>query len=211
MRRPDPKPHLSPDHAAVPNADFEFVFERITEGLPIPVNTDSGNHARTAATIIFYCNRVATEGGSVRSVRAIFEEGAPIFEASKIRSQSHVQIAVRDLTAILEIDLVKLVDPSPRFHGIIARRRGERAAVDADCFRFGGRAPNRRASTGPVAVVGARVDTILTYIGALGGLLADLGYDMYAVSCAGSAERRRRQPRTRRSTDFHRVHPHGAR
>lgn len=85
---------------------------------------------------------------------------------------------------------MKLQDPIAPFVGIIARRRRERAAVDADCFRFGGRAPNRRASTGPVAVVGAsgwalgsdRVDTTLAYIGALGGLLADLGYDVYAVS-----------------------------
>lgn len=85
---------------------------------------------------------------------------------------------------------MKLQDPTAPFADIIARRRRERAAVDADCFRFGGRAPNRRASTGPVAVVGAsgwalgsdRVDTTLAYIGALGGLLADLGYDVYAVS-----------------------------
>ena len=37
-------------------------------------------------------------------MRAIFEEGEPIFEASKIRSRSHVQVAVRDLTAIVEIE-----------------------------------------------------------------------------------------------------------
>ena len=69
-----------------------------------PVNTESGNHARDAATINWYCDRSAEAGHTVRSVRAIFEEGEPIFEASKIRSQSHVQIAVRDLTAILEIE-----------------------------------------------------------------------------------------------------------
>jgi hypothetical protein len=90
----------------VADADFEFAFECITSGVPIPVNTDHGNHARDAATINFYCDRVAADGGLVRSVRAIFEEGEPIFEASKIRSQSHVQIAVRDLTAILQIEEV---------------------------------------------------------------------------------------------------------
>lgn len=47
-------------------------------------------------------------GRVVRSVRAIFEEGEPIFEASKIRSKSHVQVAVRDLTAILEIEEASL-------------------------------------------------------------------------------------------------------
>ena len=90
----------------VADADFEFAFECVTTGMPIPVNTDRGNHARDAAVINFFCDRVAADGGLIRSVRAIFEEGEPIFEASKIRSQSHVQIAVRDLTAILEIEEV---------------------------------------------------------------------------------------------------------
>ena len=92
--------------ARLHDADFEFALECIASGVAIPVNTDRGNHARDAATINFYCDRVAAGGGLIRSVRAIFEEGDPIFEASKIRSQSHVQIAVRDLTAILEIEEV---------------------------------------------------------------------------------------------------------
>lgn len=92
--------------AELHDADFEFVLERFIEGRPIPVNTDTGNHARDAATINFYCDRASGEGRSVGSVRAIFEEGEPIFEASKIRSKSHVQIAVRDLTAIVEIEEV---------------------------------------------------------------------------------------------------------
>jgi hypothetical protein len=52
------------------------------------------------------CERAAAAGHVIRSVRAVFQEGEPIFEASKIGSQSHVQIAVRDLTAILEIEEV---------------------------------------------------------------------------------------------------------
>ncbi len=92
--------------AVLRDADFEFVIERVTQGLPIPVNTETGNHARDAASINWYCDRVVAEGRVVRSVRAIFEEGEPIFEASKIRSQSHVQIVVRDLTSILEIEEV---------------------------------------------------------------------------------------------------------
>lgn len=92
--------------ARVADADFEFAIEGITSDVPLPVNTDRGNHARDAAIINFYCDSVTADGGLVRSVRAIFEEGEPKFEASKIRSQSHVQIAVRDLTAILEIEEV---------------------------------------------------------------------------------------------------------
>lgn len=59
---------------------------------------------RDAATINFYCDRASGEGAAARSVRAIFEEGERIFEASKIRSKSHWQIAVRDRTAIVEIE-----------------------------------------------------------------------------------------------------------
>jgi hypothetical protein len=90
--------------AQLRDADFEFVFDCFAHDRPVPVNTESGNHARDAATINWYCDRSAEAGSVIRSVRAIFEEGEPIFETSKIRSQSHVQIAVRDLTAILEIE-----------------------------------------------------------------------------------------------------------
>lgn len=90
--------------AEVRDADFEFVLHCIANERPLPVNTDRGNHARDAATINWYCERVAEDGHPVRSVRAIFEEGEPIFEASRIHSMSHVQVAVRDLTAIVEIE-----------------------------------------------------------------------------------------------------------
>lgn len=90
--------------AEVRDADFEFVLDCIANERPLPVNTDRGNHARDAATINWYCDRAAEDSHPVRSVRAIFEEGEPIFEGSKIRSMSHVQVAVRDLTAILEIE-----------------------------------------------------------------------------------------------------------
>lgn len=85
---------------------------------------------------------------------------------------------------------MKLQDPIAPFAGVIARRRRQRAAVDADCFRFGGvlltdeqaldrlqwwaRAAGRSDQIGSI--------TTLAYIGALGGLLADLGNDVYAVS-----------------------------
>lgn len=90
--------------AQLRDADFEFVLDCVARERPIPVNTEFGNHARDAATINWYCDRSAEGGHTIRSVRATFEEGEPIFEASKIRSKSHVQIAVRDLTAILEIE-----------------------------------------------------------------------------------------------------------
>jgi hypothetical protein len=85
---------------------------------------------------------------------------------------------------------VKIEDPVAPFRGIVAEHRRAHAASAAERFRLGGRAPAPRPSSGPVAVVGAsglalesdRIETTAAYIGALGGLLADLGYDVYAVS-----------------------------
>jgi hypothetical protein len=34
----------------VPDADFEPALDCITSGVPLPVNTEHGNHARDAAT-----------------------------------------------------------------------------------------------------------------------------------------------------------------
>jgi hypothetical protein len=86
------------------DADAQFVVERLGAGLDVPANHPSGNRARDCATINWFADRAAEADLHVRSVRAIFEEGEPIFEASAIRSQSHTQIAVRDPSVILEIE-----------------------------------------------------------------------------------------------------------
>jgi hypothetical protein len=70
------------------------------------MNRPSGNRARDCATINWYCEQAVEQGLAVRSVRAIFEEGDPIFEASAIRSLSHIQIAIRDPSVILEMEEV---------------------------------------------------------------------------------------------------------
>jgi hypothetical protein len=86
------------------DADAEFVSECLAEGRPLPVNRPSGYRARDCATINWFCDRGAERGQILRSVRAIFEEGDPIFEASAIRTRSHIQVAVRDPGVILEIE-----------------------------------------------------------------------------------------------------------
>lgn len=86
------------------DADAEFVVECLAAGDPIPMNRDSGYRARDCATINWFCDRAAEDGLNIRSVRAIFEEGEPIFEASAIRTQSHIQLAIRDVSVILEIE-----------------------------------------------------------------------------------------------------------
>lgn len=87
---------------------------------------------------------------------------------------------------------MKLQDPTAPFADVIGRRRRERAATNAQYFRLGGRAPGARtrASAGPVAVLGAsgwalreeHVERTAAYLGALGGLLADFGYDVFAIT-----------------------------
>lgn len=86
------------------DADAAFVAECLAEGVPVPANRPSGNRARDCGTINWYCDLAAQRGTPVRSVRAIFEEGEPIFEASAIHTRSHVQIAVRDPAAILGVE-----------------------------------------------------------------------------------------------------------
>jgi len=90
------------------DADAQFVVERMANNEPVPVNHPGGNRARDCAVINWFCERSAEEGNPIRSVRAIFEEGDPIFEASAIRTQSHIQIAIRDPSVILEIEEVAM-------------------------------------------------------------------------------------------------------
>jgi plasmid stabilization system protein ParE len=89
--------------------------------------------------------------------------------------------------------MVKLEDPTVPFAGVIARRRRERAATDALAFRLG--TPGRDwqaiySEPGVKAVVGATdraLDTdhaehTLQVIGAMGGLLTDLGFQVCPAS-----------------------------
>jgi len=91
-------------HEALAEADDEYVTDCILNGRVPAQNRPSGNRARDCAVINWFCDRAAQEGLHIRSVRAIFEEGEPIFEASAIRALSHVQIAVRDPSSILELE-----------------------------------------------------------------------------------------------------------
>lgn len=85
---------------------------------------------------------------------------------------------------------MKLEDPVAPFRGIVTRHRRAHAAGNAERMKFGGPAPAPRPSSGHVAVLGAsewaldetRIERTLAYLGMLGGLLADLGYDVFAVS-----------------------------
>jgi hypothetical protein len=72
----------------------------------------------------------AEQGLPVPSVRAIFEEGEPIFEGSLIVTCSHVQIAIRDVsiaTGDRRSHMVKLQDPNGCLLGDGSRRPQARA------------------------------------------------------------------------------------
>lgn len=87
----------------VAEADRQYVEDCYLADRQPPSNR-GGNRARDCATVNWYCDRIAARGGTVFSVRAIFQEGEPIFPESQIYSRSHVQVAVRDPRVILEIE-----------------------------------------------------------------------------------------------------------
>ena len=84
--------------------DADLVAAYLAEGRAVPVNRGAGFRARDCETINRFCEEAEASGLPMRSVRAIFEEGEAIFEASAIRTRSHVQVAVRDLSTILELE-----------------------------------------------------------------------------------------------------------
>ena len=70
-------------------------------GLQIPRQT-RGAH-RLDREVINYAVAILSESGRIiRSVRAAFSEGAPVFSDSALFDRAHVQIAVRDPKLILE-------------------------------------------------------------------------------------------------------------
>jgi hypothetical protein len=59
---------------------------------------------RDRAVIDYTLKRLAqTEGIIHQSVRGVFVEGGPAFPGSKIMLKSHIQVAIRDYTCILEL------------------------------------------------------------------------------------------------------------
>lgn len=89
------------------DADAQMVIEMLAGGVAPPLNR-GGRRDRDCATINWFCDAAAADGIMFRSVRAIFEEGDPIFDESAINARSHVQIAVRDVACILQAEEVQL-------------------------------------------------------------------------------------------------------
>lgn len=61
----------------------------------------SGAHRLDRNVLNYLADGLERKGLVVRSMRAAFPEGEPLFPGSALLSRAHVQIAVRDLSAIL--------------------------------------------------------------------------------------------------------------
>jgi len=83
----------------IANAYDSFVEEAGRRPYSLPVQS-RGAHRLDRVVINFAAEALLTTGVLVRSVRSAFEEGWPIFPGSALRDRSHVQIAVRDLSAV---------------------------------------------------------------------------------------------------------------
>lgn len=78
-------------------------------GLKLP-HQGKGARGMDRVVINYAVGVLKDQGMVIRSVRGVFEEGSPAFPGSGLMDESHIQIAVRDLSAIGSIELVEGVD-----------------------------------------------------------------------------------------------------
>lgn len=48
-----------------------------------------------------FCDRTVREGAPYDTVRGLFQEGAPLVEGSALLTQNHIQVVVRNPSAII--------------------------------------------------------------------------------------------------------------
>jgi hypothetical protein len=82
---------------------YQRYLERFGEsGRPLPRQSE-GAHRLDRHVMNYLAGWLMQDGFKVRSMRAAFAEGKPMFPGSALLSRAHVQIAVRDLAAISRI------------------------------------------------------------------------------------------------------------
>lgn len=90
------------DHAVV-QASYAALLRRLeTSAHPVPRQT-RGAHRLDRAVVNHTVGLLNSRGVLIRSVRAAFVEGVPLFPGSALWSLAHVQIAVRDPAAIIRL------------------------------------------------------------------------------------------------------------
>jgi hypothetical protein len=86
--------------AVVEQSYADLLLRLQASGQPIPHQT-SGAHRLDRAVVNHTVGLLQRAGIPVRTVRAAFAEGKPLFPGSGLWSRAHVQIAVRDAGAVL--------------------------------------------------------------------------------------------------------------
>jgi hypothetical protein len=89
-------------------ATYDLVaVDYASKGLVMPENRgpDSDRKRRDRDCLVINEFFRIASGTPFQAVRGAFEEGDPIFEGSKIRQETHIQIAVRDPSVILGLFL----------------------------------------------------------------------------------------------------------
>jgi hypothetical protein len=78
-----------------------YQAQRAAAGQP-PLSQDpmTGNHRLDRRVFNYVVTLLSQQGQEIKTVRAVFQEGSPVFERSALFDRSHVQIAVRDNTDI---------------------------------------------------------------------------------------------------------------
>jgi hypothetical protein len=89
-------------HDVIRGAYSDMVRRLTKEGHPLPSQT-VGAHRLDRAVINRTVGALHDRGIQVRAVRAGFIEGEPLFPDSALWSQTHIQIAVRDPSAIVRV------------------------------------------------------------------------------------------------------------
>lgn len=75
-------------------------------GANIPAN-DGKAHRLDRAIVEFYCQDFGRVSGKLfQSVRGCFPEGGPVYPGSRILRETHIQIAVRDVSCISDVKRV---------------------------------------------------------------------------------------------------------
>jgi hypothetical protein len=71
------------------------------KNIPMAIQTP-GNHRRDKIVIDMAVRALAERGFLVKTVRSVFKEGPECFQNSALTTQNHVQIAVRDISTIVD-------------------------------------------------------------------------------------------------------------
>lgn len=80
---------------------------KMLPGEEMPVNTVKGAHYLDNLIINFYCDITEEEVGSFQTVRGCYLEGEAIYSGSRLVTKNHIQIAVRDMACISNIEQVR--------------------------------------------------------------------------------------------------------